>query len=53
LGTIGLAQMRKQLGASDHNFPIYVDDKLAKIRFANLGVLKYHRQPDMGVNNKK
>jgi predicted amidohydrolase len=52
-GTIGLAQTLKQLRDSDHTFPIYEDGKLAKGSFANLGALKYYRQLDVGVNNKK
>lgn len=52
-GTIGLAQTLKQLRDSDHNFPIYEDGMLAKGSFTNLGVLKYHRQLEVGVNNKK
>ena len=52
-GTIGLAQTLKQLRDSDHTFPIYEDGKLAKGSFANLGVLKYHRQLEVGENNKK
>ena len=51
-GTIGLAQTLKQLRDSDHNFPIYEDGRLTKGSFSNLGVLKYHRQLDVGVNNK-
>ncbi len=52
-GTIGLAQTLKQLRDSDHTFPIYEDGKLAKGSFANLGVLKYHRQLEVGVNHPK
>jgi predicted amidohydrolase len=52
-GTIGLAQTLKQLRDSDHTFPIYEDGKIAKGSFANLGALKYYRQLDVGVNNKK
>jgi predicted amidohydrolase len=52
-GTIGLAQTLKQLRDSDRTFPIYEDGKLAKGSFANLGALKYHRQLEVGVNNKK
>jgi formamidase len=52
-GTIGLAQTLKQLRDSDNTFPIYEDGNLAKGAFANLGVLKYHRQLEVGANNKK
>jgi predicted amidohydrolase len=52
-GTIGLAQTLKQLRDSDHSFPIYEDGNLPKGSFANLGALKYHRQLEVGVNNKK
>ncbi|NJD60866.1 MAG: carbon-nitrogen hydrolase family protein [Anaerolineae bacterium] len=51
-GTIGLAQTLKQLRDSDMTFPIYEDGSLAKGAFANLGVLKYHRQLEVGINNK-
>ncbi len=52
-GTIGLAQTLKQLRDSDHSFPIYEDGRLAKGAFDNLGVLKYHRQLEVGFNHKK
>ena len=52
-GTIGLAQTLKQLRDSDHYFPVYEDGRLAKGSFTNLGVLKYHRQLELGTNTKK
>jgi deaminated glutathione amidase len=52
-GTIGLAQTLKQLRDSDHSFPIYEDGRLAKGAFDNLGVLKYHRQLEVGHKHKK
>ena len=52
-GTIGLAQTLKQLRDSGHIFPMFEDGRLIKGSFSNLGVLKYHRQLDVLVNNKK
>jgi predicted amidohydrolase len=42
-GTLGLAQTLKQLRDSGHKFPLYEDDNLRKGGFAELGVLKFHR----------
>jgi predicted amidohydrolase len=42
-GTLGLAQTLKQLRDSGHKFPIYEEDNLRKGSFAELGILKFHR----------
>ena len=46
-GTLGLAQTLKQLRDSGHKFPIYDDDNLRQGSFAELGVLKFHRDLDV------
>jgi predicted amidohydrolase len=46
-GTLGLAQTLKQLRDSGHKFPVYQDGNLSKGSFAELGVLKFHRNTDI------